>query len=54
MFIGQSVLVKHEGIVQEAIVVSMKMDTLKVKLPNGTILERIYSEVQKLRKEGDE
>ncbi len=49
-----SVLVKHEGKVQEALVESMSMETLRVKLLDGTIIERNYHEVQRLRKEEDE
>ena len=54
MFIGQSVLIKHEGIVQEAIVEIMYMDTLKVRLVNGAIIEKKYWEVRKIQKEADE
>lgn len=51
MFIGQTVLLKHNNEIQEGVVVAMGQETLQVQLKDNTIVERTYWEVRKIAKE---
>ena len=47
MKIGQSVIVKHEGKVQEGTVVQMYEEEIRVRLEDGNEVIRKYWEVRK-------
>jgi hypothetical protein len=51
MQIGIRLLVKHEGTVQEGIVLKLFEETIEIKLLTGEIIIRKYWEVRSLKNE---
>lgn len=53
MVIGRRLLIKHEGKIQESIVVEFSYDDLKLKLDDGTVILRKFWEVRKIEEKED-
>jgi hypothetical protein len=48
MYIGQKLLVKHEGKVQEGIVENIYLEDLDIRLNNRELISRKFWEVRKV------
>lgn len=48
MNIGQPILVKHNGIVQEGIIEVIYSEDLDIRLENGELIRRKFWEVRKI------
>ena len=48
MHIGQTLLVKHEGKIQEGIVEQIHLEDLDIRLSNGDLVSRKFWEVRKI------
>jgi len=54
MYIGKSVLVKHNGIVQEGKVEIIYDEDLDIRLENGELIRRKYWEIRKVKVKDEE
>jgi hypothetical protein len=54
MYIGKSVLVKHNGIVQKGTVETIFPEDLDVRLENGELVRRKFWEIRKIEVKNEE
>jgi len=54
MYIGKSVLLKHNGIVQEGKVENIYPEDLDIRLLEGTLIRRKFWEIRKIEVKDEE